>query len=82
MSIPRSTDRAVYDAFAVLLASMVNSLTTMAAYAAVTLFSSAFLGADLPVLGAAATTAAALGAAVLSVGLAAAARAFRDAPRR
>ncbi|CAO4139150.1 hypothetical protein [Methylorubrum aminovorans] len=81
MSIPRSTDRAVNDAFAVLLASMVASLTTMAAYAAVTLFSSAFLGADLPVLGAAATTAA-LGAAVLSVGLAAAARAFRDAPRR
>ena len=80
MPIPRSADRAV-DAAAVLLASMVAAFTTMAACAAVTLLSSAFLRTDLPLLDAVAT-AAALGAAVLSVGLAATAYAFCDAPRR
>ena len=81
MPIPKSADRAVNDAAAVLLASMVASFTTMAGYATVALFSCAFLRVDLPLLGTVAT-AAALGAAVLSVGLAAAAYAFRDAPRR
>ncbi len=81
MFIPRATDRTLSDAVAVLLASAVASSATMGLYASDTLFSVALFGADLSLSGTVAT-AIGLGSTVLSVGLAAAAWAFRQSHRR
>jgi hypothetical protein len=59
---------------------MVASFMTVAAYASLTLFSSAFLRVDLPLLGTRATAAVPAAAAVRSVGFAAATCTFRNVP--